>query len=94
MEQPRRSPHDWYETETSDQQAETETILLKHLPLTPDSPTPFNRDAHLQFLIRNLTQGLPSRYISQDASKPWLLFWTLQSFSVMGVALDPDNKQK
>ncbi|KAG2063531.1 terpenoid cyclases/Protein prenyltransferase [Suillus decipiens] len=37
-------------------------------------------------------QGFPSRYISQDASQ--LLYWTLQSFSVMGVALDSNNKQK
>ncbi|KAG2136559.1 terpenoid cyclases/protein prenyltransferase alpha-alpha toroid [Suillus bovinus] len=94
MSQPRRSPHDSYETETTDHQTETETILLKHLPLNPDSPSPLQRDAHLQFLIRNLIQGFPSRYISQDASQPWLLYWTLQSFSIMGVALDPDNKQK
>lgn len=94
MTQPRRSPYDFYETETTDQQAEIETILLKHLPLNPGSPPPFHRDAHLQFLIRNLIQGLPSRYISQDASQPWLLYWTLQSFSIMGVAMDPDTKQK
>ncbi|OAX33058.1 terpenoid cyclases/Protein prenyltransferase [Rhizopogon vinicolor AM-OR11-026] len=94
MAQPRRSPHDYYETETTDHQAETEIILLKHIPLSPGSPSPLQRDAHLQFLVRNLIQGLPSRYISQDASQPWLLFWTLQSFSLMGVAIDPNNKQK
>ncbi|KAG2131102.1 terpenoid cyclases/protein prenyltransferase alpha-alpha toroid [Suillus cothurnatus] len=81
MPQPRRSPHDSYETETTDHQIETETILLKHLPLNPDSPSPLQKDAHLQFLVRNLIQGFPSRYISQDASQPWLLYWTLQSFS-------------
>jgi hypothetical protein len=94
MEQPRRSPHDFYETETTDHQAETETLLLKHIPPLSGSPSLFQRDAHLQFLIRNLVQGLPSRYISQDASQPWLLYWTLQSFSVMGVGMDPNNKQK
>ncbi|KAG1763814.1 terpenoid cyclases/protein prenyltransferase alpha-alpha toroid [Suillus placidus] len=71
-----------------------ETILLKHLPCNPDLPSPLQKDAHLQFLIRNLIQGFPSRYINEDASQPWLLYWTLQSFSVMGVALDPNNKQK
>ncbi|KAG1761880.1 terpenoid cyclases/protein prenyltransferase alpha-alpha toroid [Suillus placidus] len=94
MSQARRSPHDLYETETTDHQTETETILLKHLPHNPDLPSPLQKDAHLQFLIRNLIQGFPSRYISEDASQPWLLYWTLQSFSVMGVALDPNNKQK
>ncbi|KAI9566626.1 terpenoid cyclases/protein prenyltransferase alpha-alpha toroid [Boletus coccyginus] len=94
MSQPRRSSDDQYLTETSDLQAETESILLEHIPLDPESPPPLQRQQHLQFLVRNLVQGFPSRYISQDASQPWLLYWTLQSFSVMGVALDPNNKQR
>ncbi|KAH9976081.1 terpenoid cyclases/protein prenyltransferase alpha-alpha toroid [Russula compacta] len=32
--------------------------------------------------------------MSQDASQPWLMFWTLQSFSVLQVAIDPDTKQR
>ncbi|KIJ62500.1 hypothetical protein HYDPIDRAFT_176566 [Hydnomerulius pinastri MD-312] len=94
MAQPRQSPDDLYATETSDTQAETEAVLLKHVPADPESPPPLQKAQHLQFLVRNLTQGFPSRYTSQDASQPWLLYWTLQSFSVMGVAMDPDNKQK
>ena len=94
MAQPRRSADDQHITETSDVQAETESILLKHLPLDPESLPPLQRQQHLQFLVRNLVQGFPSRYISQDASQPWLLYWTLHSFSVMGVVLDPNNKQR
>ncbi|KIK96982.1 hypothetical protein PAXRUDRAFT_137244 [Paxillus rubicundulus Ve08.2h10] len=89
-----QSPDDHYITETSEIQAETESILIKHLPVDPDSPLPLQRAQHLQFLVRNLVQGFPSRYTSQDASQPWLLYWTLQSFSVMGVGMDPDNKQR
>lgn len=94
MAHPRRSPDDHYVTDTSDLQLETELILCKHLPANPESPPPLQRNQHLQFLVKNLVQGFPSRYISQDASQPWLLFWTLQGFSVLGVALDPDNRQK
>ncbi|KAI6141621.1 terpenoid cyclases/protein prenyltransferase alpha-alpha toroid [Pisolithus tinctorius] len=94
MAYPRRSPDDHYVTDTSDLQSETESILHKHLPTNPESPPPLQRNQHLQFLVKSLVQGFPSRYTSQDASQPWLLFWTLQSFSVLGVALDPDNKQK
>lgn len=94
MAQARRSPDDQYLTETSDLQAETESILLKHLPLDPESPPPLQRQQHLQFLVRNLVQGFPSRYVSQDASQPWLLYWTLQGFCALGVTLDPDNKQR
>ncbi|KAH7886715.1 terpenoid cyclases/protein prenyltransferase alpha-alpha toroid [Phlebopus sp. FC_14] len=92
--QPRRSPDDQHVTETSDIQAKTESVLLKHLPANPDSPPHLQKNAHLQYLVRNLVQGFPYSYISQDASQPWLMYWTLQSFSLMGVALDPDNKQK
>lgn len=53
-----------------------------------------HRNLHLAFLARNLVQGFPVRYISQDASQPWLLFWTVQAFSVMQVAIDPNNKQR
>ena len=48
----------------------------------------------MQYLIRNLVQGFPTRYTSQDASQPWLMFWTVQSFGILQVALDPTTKQK
>ncbi|KAG6336087.1 hypothetical protein ID866_3013 [Astraeus odoratus] len=94
MYQPRRSPDDNYVTETSEVQSETELILQKHIPADPEAPVTLQKNQHLQFLARNLVQGFPSRYISQDASQPWLMYWILQSFSVLGVALDPGNKQK
>ncbi|KAF7313263.1 Protein farnesyltransferase subunit beta [Mycena kentingensis (nom. inval.)] len=53
-----------------------------------------DKKAHMNFLIRNLVQGFPARYTSQDASQPWLIFWTLQSFSILQVGLDPGNKQR
>ena len=48
----------------------------------------------MQYLIRNLIQGFPTRYTSQDASQPWLMFWTVQSFGILQVALDPVTKQR
>ena len=48
----------------------------------------------MHYLIRNLTHGFPTRYTSQDASQPWLMFWTVQSFGTLQVALDPVTKQK
>ena len=90
------TPTDGFPTSTSRSQAETETVLLEHLP-DPAASTAapvLQKNAHMQFLIRNLVQGFPTRYISQDASQPWLLFWTLQAFSVLQVALDPGNKQR
>jgi len=97
---PRATPIDSFPTHTSKAQAETEAVLLKHIPTTDSTTgtsTPkavLEKNAHMQFLIRNLIQGFPVRYISQDASQPWLMFWTVQAFSVLQVALDPGNKQR
>ena len=92
---PRPTPTDRYPTETSSLQADTEDILQAHY-VPPDSAggRVLNKKSHLEFLVRNLVQGFPARYISQDASQPWLMFWTLQSLSALQVAIDPDNKQR
>lgn len=90
-----RSPTDAYPTETSVLQATTEQILADYIPdRNPPSGPTLQKNTHLQFLIRNLVQGFPSKYISQDASQPWLMFWTIQSFGILQVGLDPANKQK
>ncbi|KAH9934610.1 terpenoid cyclases/Protein prenyltransferase [Amylocystis lapponica] len=94
----RPTPTDGYPSPTSDLQYNTENILKSHLPLPSASkpgPSPvLHRNLHLQFLLRNLLQGFPERYVSQDASQPWLIFWTLQGFSVLGVGLDDQTKKR
>jgi protein farnesyltransferase subunit beta len=92
---PRTTLIDAYPTKTSDLQADTEDILQGHVPLddTPDRLL-LHKNDHLKFLIRNLSQGFPARYVSQDASQPWLMFWTLQSFSTLQIGIDPDTKQR
>nr|GAT56401.1 predicted protein [Mycena chlorophos] len=86
-------PVDAFPTLTSSTQAETEKILLEHVS-DPNKPPTLHKNLHMQFLVRALSQGLPARYSSQDASQPWLLYWTLQAFSVLQVGLDPGTKQK
>ncbi|KAF5350166.1 hypothetical protein D9756_009260 [Leucocoprinus leucothites] len=90
--QAKRTPIDEYPSLTSRTQQETETILSEH-GIINGEPT-LQKNAHLQFLARNMIQGFPARYVSQDASQPWLLFWTLQSFSALQVGLDPGNRQR
>jgi hypothetical protein len=97
----RPTPIDGYPTPTSDLQFTTESILKARFlsakasstDFSPDGPV-LHRNAHLQFLLRNLVQGFPARYISQDASQPWLFFWTLQGFSVLGVGLDEQTRKR
>ena len=90
---PRPTPIDAYPTKTSDLQADTEDILQAVIPRGGGALS-LDKKAHLQFLVRNLVQGFPARYMSQDASQPWLMFWTLQSFSTLQIAIDPDTKQR
>lgn len=88
---PRRTPTDGHATATSRLQAETEDVLLQHL----HEPSQALQDvSHKQWLARNLVQGFPTRYQAYDASQPWLMYWTLQSFCALQVGMDPANKQK
>lgn len=92
------SPVDGYATETSDLQVATEKALQAHwaklVASDPNHIPKLEKSLHVQFLARNLVQGFPARYTSQDASQAWLIFWSLQSFSVLGVGLDDEMRQR
>ncbi|ETW79021.1 hypothetical protein HETIRDRAFT_478327 [Heterobasidion irregulare TC 32-1] len=90
---PRPTPVDHFRTATSDLQEETEEIIHS-TGLRSSGPPLLRKNEHLHFLLRNLRQGFPARYVHYDASQPWLLFWTLQGFSVLQVGMDPDTKQR
>ncbi|KAL5480559.1 RAM1 [Sanghuangporus weigelae] len=90
----KHSSEDGYPTPTSTEQRRLEIILSQHRP-PPDHPKPtLQKNVHMQWLVRNFSQGFPERFISQDASQPWLFFWTLQGFYFIGAELDPQNKQR
>ncbi|KAI0919633.1 hypothetical protein AcW1_003166 [Taiwanofungus camphoratus] len=105
----RPTPTDGYPSPTAALQTTTENLIKTHIPFpvsqelatstTPGSSVPgkgpvLQRQLHIQFLLRNLLQGFPQRYISQDASQPWLIFWTLQGFSALGIGLDDRTKTR
>ncbi|KAG6828132.1 hypothetical protein H0H92_009086 [Tricholoma furcatifolium] len=94
MSFPRPTPVDAFPTSTSTTQAETEAVLRKHIAADPARASILAKKAHMQFLVRNLVQGFPSGYTSQDASQPWLMFWLVQAFSVLQVGIDPGNRQR
>ena len=94
-------PHDEYITHTYTEQAEVERRVdaLVHdyahsatptarQPLPPPSaPTLLlRRDTHVSYLLRAL-ELLPAGYTSLDSSRPWLVYWTVQSLSVLSHAI-------
>lgn len=88
-------PNDLYPTPTSLLQESTERILASYVPPdTSGADYELKKPTHVSFIARAMIQGFPAKYIGQDASQPWLMFWILQSFSVLQVGLDPGNKQR
>ena len=87
------TPVDGYQTATSTLQSTTENVIKTHIPRGGE-PTLLDRRMHFEFLLRNLRQGFPERYTSQDASQPWLIYWTLHGFSILGAGLDPQTKKR
>ena len=42
------------------------------------------REKHLQYLLKGFHHGFPSQYTSLDASRPWLVYWSLHSIDLLG----------
>ncbi|CED83709.1 Beta subunit of farnesyltransferase [Phaffia rhodozyma] len=90
---------DGVQTETSDVQLNTEAFLSTLIDLHKStlgfdgSPPPLAKQNHVQFLARNLF-GLPAAYVSLDASRPWMVYWILHSFDILGIALDEVTRER
>ncbi|OCF35551.1 protein farnesyltransferase subunit beta [Kwoniella heveanensis BCC8398] len=86
-------------TDTLTEQAETESLisdLFSRLPLPTsavDSTTTLRKGEHTQFLASTFFK-LPGKFVSLDASRPWLVFWTVHSLDILGVALDQGTKDR
>lgn len=57
-------------------------------PLPHSFRVELDRELHLKYLRKGFDSGFPSAYISLDASRPWLVYWALHSFDLLGFELD------
>jgi protein farnesyltransferase subunit beta len=75
-------------TATSAAQEETEeqcaAWLAEAAAASPTGAPALLRDRHVGYLLRSL-DGLSSSHASLDASRPWLVYWALQSLDLLGV---------
>ncbi|OWZ70996.1 hypothetical protein AYX14_03620 [Cryptococcus neoformans] len=88
---------------TLGEQAETEDLISQLFDLTADPNvlvsehgkrySGLRKQEHTQFLASNFFQ-LPGKFVSLDASRPWLVFWTVHSLDLLGVALDQGTKDR
>jgi protein farnesyltransferase subunit beta len=90
-------PSNSHPTPTLTEQAETESLIERLLSITAplDAPngTTLRTAEHNKFLASTLFK-LPAPYVALDASKPWLLFWTLQSLDILGIGVDQTIKDR
>jgi len=99
-------PTNSHPSATLDEQQETEQLISSAISLTappfdegvsagsPNIPSSVLRKTeHSQFLASTMFK-LPSAYVGLDASKPWLLFWTVHSLDLLGISLDQGIKDR
>lgn len=64
--------------------------------LTTEPPAPpklLAKGLHASYFGKYLLK-LPAPYASLDASRPWLMYWCLHGFDLLGVALDMPMRQR
>jgi protein farnesyltransferase subunit beta len=91
-------------TATLEEQAETESLIFELLKLVSTTEEDDDQKAanaglhlrkgdHVKYVCQTVNH-LPAPYVSLDASRPWLLFWTMHSLDLLGCALDDETKKR
>ncbi|GAA5846975.1 hypothetical protein JCM9279_006974 [Rhodotorula babjevae] len=69
-------------------------LLTDHLAASATVPPALHRDSHARYLTKLLTQPLPRHFTGLDASRPWLLYWSIHSLALLDGELDPDAQRR
>ena len=58
-------------------------------------PTPpLDKDSHVTFLTRlGLMAQLPRPFVALDASRPWMMYWTLCALKILGEDITPHRQR-
>ncbi|GJN92515.1 hypothetical protein Rhopal_005545-T1 [Rhodotorula paludigena] len=68
------------------------SLLTDYLSASADPQ--LHRDTHTAFLTRLLKAPLPRQYTGLDASRPWLLYWSIHSLALFDGDLDAQAKRR
>lgn len=77
---------DTIETETLTLQNQTEQICLPYL-IENENPQLYQK-THIEYLLNILTKPLPKSYLTLDASRPWIIYWTLCAYALLGKSVE------
>ena len=85
------STDDGYPTTTSEEQARVEKDVLRMFgavinstEFDPENSFVLNREQHVEFLRRGLSEPLRASFISLEASRAWIAYWILHSLDLLG----------
>ncbi|KAJ3363192.1 hypothetical protein HDU91_003088 [Kappamyces sp. JEL0680] len=81
-----------FPTPTSKQQQDVEQIILTCAAQAKNEK--LKRASHERFLLAPLTEGLNRWFVTLDASKPWLVYWILQSLDLLDIDMPLDVKER
>ncbi|KAJ3302960.1 hypothetical protein HDV03_004412 [Kappamyces sp. JEL0829] len=81
-----------FPTPTSKQQQDVEQIILTCAAQAKSEK--LKRASHERFLLAPLTEGLNRWFVTLDASKPWLVYWILQSLDLLDIDMPLDVKER
>lgn len=86
---------DNFPTDTSNLQKEIEELIISaYEQYNSDDNAKLKRLQHERFLCSSLYEGLNRWFVALDASKPWLIYWILQSLDLLQVDLSSEIKEK
>ncbi|KAL9061287.1 MAG: hypothetical protein Q9162_000161 [Coniocarpon cinnabarinum] len=74
---------DEFATRSSELDAETAEKCMPLLVTRAASPVELHRESHIKY-INHILRGLPAGFSSLDASRPWLLYWSMTALALLG----------
>lgn len=86
------TPTDGLMTETLTSQLEVEqtiSSILSEAMVDSTRQLELHKDHHLRFITGLLKRPLHPGFVALDASRPWLLYWTVHSLALFEGELDP-----
>lgn len=88
-----------YETETSKVEQKTREVILPFLEGNPNDFTlntygvpRLQREQHAT-MLKKVLGDYPHQFTPMDASRPWIVYWGLQSMTALGLDIHPHQKR-
>lgn len=81
------------EERLSDVLSDVSSALVPREPATMGGTTALRKAEHGIFLHSTFYR-LPAPYVALDASRPWLMYWTVHSLDLLGIGLDPGTTER